>query len=212
MAKQHRKLPAVTVDVSARRIARVYAEALLNAAEKQGQAEDVVEELESLVIDLFAAHPQLETLFSSAALGRHARAGALEKAFSGRASDVFFQFLMVLNEHERLELIRAIAVEARELMLQRSGQVRVSVTSAVPLPESIHASLLERIRAAYQLEPLLEARVNPELLGGMKIRIRDLQFDATVSTVLENLNKDLLARSSHEIQSRRDSFSSADGN
>ena len=60
-------------DVSARRIAKVYAETLLNSAQKQGQEEAVLEELNSLVRDVFEKDPRLETLLSSAAMGRIAR-------------------------------------------------------------------------------------------------------------------------------------------
>ena len=56
-------------DVSARRIAKVYAAALLNTAEKLGQAEAVLAELDSLVRDVFEKVPRLEVLLSSAAVG-----------------------------------------------------------------------------------------------------------------------------------------------
>src|SRR4030095_7169666 len=94
----HKKEPAVTADVSARRIARVYAEALLNAADKKGQTAQVLDELDGLVDDVFNRHPQLEVLFSAAAVGRHVRQAAIEKAFTAKTSDTFVNFLLVLNE------------------------------------------------------------------------------------------------------------------
>lgn len=205
-----KKTPQVTIDVSARRIARVYAEALLNAADRRQQSDAVLEELRSLVRDVFERDPRLEVLLSSAALGRKARQEAIEKAFAGKTSEIFFNFLLTLNDHERLELLRAILEEAEALYMQRRGQLSVLVRSAVPLPDHVRQQLVERIRARFQREPVLEEKVEPELLGGMKIRIGDLQVDATASTYLENLKKYFLARSSHEIQSRRDRFSSAE--
>jgi F0F1-type ATP synthase delta subunit len=89
-------------DVSARRIAKVYATALLDSAQKEGQAEAVVAELESLVRDVFEKDPRLEMLLSSAAIGRHARHESLRKIFAGRASKTFLNFVQVLNDHERL--------------------------------------------------------------------------------------------------------------
>ena len=56
-------------DVGAQRIARIYAEALLNAAEKRGQADGILEELESLVQDVFRADPHFETFLASPAVG-----------------------------------------------------------------------------------------------------------------------------------------------
>ena len=202
----------VSVDVSVRRIARVYAEALLNAAEKSGQTEQVLEELHSLVGDVFDVDPRLEILLSSAAMGRKGRDEAIQKVFGDRASPLFFNFLQILNEHERLELIRPVLAEAEALNLERHNQVKVFVQTAVPLPDDLRQSLLERLRVNMKSEPILEVRVVPELIGGMKFRIRDLQVDATISSYLDNLKTYFLSRSSHAIQSRRDRFSSADGN
>src|SRR5437016_5859642 len=92
-------------DVGAERLARVYAAALLAAADSAGQTQQVMEELDSLIDDVFAGAPRLEALFAGAAVGRKARRAALEKAFAGRASPSFYNFLLVLNEHERLDLL-----------------------------------------------------------------------------------------------------------
>ena len=155
---------------------------------------------------------KLAALFSSAAVGVLPRRAALDKAFAGRASEVFLAFLQVLNSHERLDLIAAIRQAAHEIDDERKNRLHVLVQSAVPLPESISSALTERIRGAFHKEPVLHARVDKTLLGGLKIRIGDLQVDSTVRNYLDNMKKQILARSSHEIQSRRDRFSSADGN
>jgi F-type H+-transporting ATPase subunit delta len=197
-------------DVGARRIARVYAEALLNAADKQGQMETVVGELESLVRDVFDADDRLEILLGGAAIGRHARAAAIEKLFQARASEIFYRFLLVLNDHDRLGLLRAIRAEARDLFDERTRRLRVLVTTAVPLSEVQKERIESRVRERFKLEPVLVPRIDPDLLGGIKIRIGDRQFDGSVRARLDLLSQQLLARSSHEIQSGRDRFSAAD--
>ena len=203
------KIDAEIWDVSARRIARVYAEALLNAAEKQGQAEAVLEEIDSLVRDVFNQDARLETMFSGAAVGRYARADALEKVFKSRASETFFRFLLVLNDHERLDLLRIILTEAHNLYDERHRRLRVLVYSAVPISDAQKQAIEAGVRDRFQLEPVLVPKLDPSLLGGLKIRIGDRQFDATVRSRLDQLRQQLLARSSHEIQSGRDRFSTA---
>src|SRR5437879_408472 len=133
-------------DVGAQRVARVYAEALLNAADKQGQADAVFEELDSLVHDVFTAQPEFEVLLSSAAAGRKARAEVLRVVFADRASELFYNFLQVLNDNERLDLLRGIHVAYRELHDERAGRVRVQVRSAVPLADEQKSRLAQRIR------------------------------------------------------------------
>src|SRR5438093_13556934 len=89
-----------TVDVGAQRVARVYAEALLNAAEKRGQAAEILEQLDSLVRDVLSKDPQLEAFLSSHAVGRDKKAGVIRSVFDNRASELFVSFLQLLNEHE----------------------------------------------------------------------------------------------------------------
>jgi F-type H+-transporting ATPase subunit delta len=197
-------------DVSARRIAKVYAEALLNAADQQGNTEQVLAEFDSLVREVFEKEPRLEVLLTGAAVGRHARAELLRKVCTGRASGTFANFLQVLNDHERLHLFRPILSAAVEMYDERHRRLRVFVSSAVALPDDIRQRLQERVRARFNLEPVLITRVEPALLGGLKVRIGDKQFDGTVVSKLDGLRDQILARSSHEIQSRRDSFSTGE--
>src|SRR2546421_7639696 len=114
-----------TADVTAQRVARVYAEALLNAAEQAGQGDVVLDEVRSLIHDVFKKEPKLEVLLSSAAVGRERREEIIRRSFEGNASEVFTNFLLVLNNHERLELLRPILAALRELHDQRAGRVRV---------------------------------------------------------------------------------------
>jgi len=121
-------------DVSAQRIARVYAEALYAAAEKQGQADEILGELEALVDDVLRRDERLRMLFG-AAVGRDVRRDAIAKAFDGRASPILVSFLQVLNGHERLVLVKPIARAYRELADEKARRVRVLVTTAVPLAD-----------------------------------------------------------------------------
>ncbi len=212
MAVQPNLSPAekeALADVSAQRVARVYAEALLNAAGKRGEADEVVAEVESLVQNVFRAAPSFEAFLSSGAAGRDRKAALLETVFQQRASELVLNFLLVLNNHDRLELLRAIAAELRELYEERNNRVRVHVISAAPLADDQRERLLQELRNTYHFEPILQQSVNPDLLGGMAVRIGAWVFDGSVRTKLEKLRKQLIERSSHEIQSGRDRFSTA---
>ncbi len=191
-------------DVTAQRVARVYAVALLDAAEKKQQGDAVLEELRSLIDDVFKANAQIEVLLSSAAVGRKKRHEIIQKVFAGRSSELLLHFLLVLNDHERLELLRPALVALQELHDERAGRRRGLVTRAAPLPDEQRDRLFAQLAAASRWTPVLETRVDPDLLGGLKIRVGDLQLDATVRTALETIRTEILASSSHEIQSRRD--------
>ena len=65
--------------------------------------------------------------FFSGAIGREKRAVALKAAFDGRASELIRNFLMVLNEHDRLNLLGPILSTYQELLEERTGKMRVQV-------------------------------------------------------------------------------------
>ena len=199
-------------DVSALRVARVYAEALLNAADKQGQSEQVLESLDSLIRDLFPAEPQFEAFLTSSAVGRERRAQVIDKVFENKASVLFVDFLKVLNQHERLNLLRPILAAAKELRDERAKRIRVQVRSAVPLANEQANRLRQQLRDTLKLDPILQTEVDPELLGGVVLRVGDWLYDASVRAKLDSIRNQLIARSSHEIQSGRDRFSIANGN
>src|SRR5262249_39946946 len=142
-------------DVSAQRVARVYAEALLNAAEKEGQADAVFEGLESLVFEVFKASPELETFLSGSSVGRYHKAELIRSVSEGRASPLVSTSLMALTRRERLDLLRPILVSLRELRDQRARRLRIQVFSAVPLADDQRGRLEHGLRNYFNLEPVL---------------------------------------------------------
>jgi len=190
-------------------VARVYAEALLAAAGGAGQIDGVLEELESFIKDVFPAQPQFETYLNSLAIGRDRKEALLRSALGQKASPVFLQFLLVLNNHDRLDLLRPILAQCRILNDQRLHRVPVHVTSAVPIPPDQRQKLLAELRELMKNEPVLQEKVDPNLIGGLIIRVGDYLYDASVRTQIDTIRTQLIEKASHEIQSRRDRFSSA---
>jgi F-type H+-transporting ATPase subunit delta len=202
----------VSVDVDTQRVAKVYAESLYGAAAEHDQAQQVLEELQGLVSDVFKADPKIEVFLTSVIIGRDRKADLIKTAFSTRSSETFSNFLSVLNDHDRLDLIRPILTAYRELFDQRSGRIHVHVRSAQPLPDDQRERLVQELKKAFQREPILESRVDPDLLGGLVVQVGDWLYDASVRSNLDTLRNQIIERSSHEIQSGRDRFSTAIGN
>ena len=191
------------------RLAHIYAEALLDVAEARGQVDAVGEELAGVVEGVFAADPRIERLFSSRAVQRARKEEFLRETFAGKVNPLMLNFLFVLNRKDRLDILRPIHLGYRNLLDERNKRVRVSVRSAVPLDEPQQNRLRDTLRQALKLEPILQVRIEPELLGGLVVQIGDEVYDSSVRTRIEALRNQLLSRSSHEIQVRRDRLSSA---
>ena len=200
------------LEVGTERIARIYAEALLRAAAKKDQADEILEELQALLDKVFKADPQFEAFLASGAVDRKRKAAVLDAVFAGRASDLLLNFLLVLNDHERLDVLHPIVAAYQELLNERAGRIKVQVRSAVPLPDDQKERLREQLRTALHKEPLLETETDPDLLGGLVVRVGDWLYDESVQAQLENIRNQIIARSSYEIQSGRNRFSTAIGN
>ena len=195
------------MDDEARHVSRVYAESLYRAAEKENQVDAVLDELEGIIRDIFDRDGGLELFFSSAAIGRDRKGEVIRAAFDGRVSGVLRQFLDVLNEHDRLDMLRSIASAYRTLYDKKTHRVVVLVTSAVALTDDERGRIVNQLKNVSHLEPILQENVDPDILGGIIIRIQDWVYDASVRSRLLAIRQQLMERSSHGIQSGRDRFS-----
>lgn len=191
----------------ARRIATVYAEALLSVAVDNGQIDAIGDELAGIVGALIGS-PEIERALTSPVVRKSAKGPIIESAFKGKVSGVLYQFLVVLNSKDRLGLLRHVLAAYRLLQDEVAKRVRVTVRSAVALTDAQTEHLRQAVGHATGMEPAITAKIDPELLGGMIVQVGDHVFDSSVRNRIENIRNQLLARSSYEIQAGRDRFSS----
>ncbi len=194
-------------DIDVLRVARVYAQALLRNAQKADKVDEIQEHFDGL----FPAHVdhdqdprKLANLMTSGAIPRHRRAAVIDDAFRGRADDLFVDFLQTLNAHERLDIVRAVGAEYRDLRDELYKRVRFQVRTAVPLSDEQRERIVARAREAFATEPVLVEVIDPDLIGGMQVQVGDHLYDLSLKARLHAIKNQLIERSSHEIQRRRD--------
>ncbi|MFO0841955.1 MAG: ATP synthase F1 subunit delta [Gemmataceae bacterium] len=132
----------------------------------------------------------------------------IRKAFEGKSSPAFVRFLGVLNAHDRLDMLRPVRGAFRAIHDRKTHRLAVHVKSAVPLTDEERGRLIADVKSLGQLEPVLDEVVDPEILGGLIIRVNDWVYDASVRSRLQAVQSQLVERSSHGIQSGRDRFGS----
>jgi F-type H+-transporting ATPase subunit delta len=211
MAKNGKKSNSA-VDVGARQVAEIYAKALLGAAEAAGNADAMVAELDTLVLEVVDQYPDFADVLFSAIIKPEEKLGIVDRVLTGRVSAQLLQFVKVLVKHGRLDVIRQIrdaAIEQLDIMRRRA---RVEVTTAAPMTDAIVERINQAVRARLQQEPQLVQVVDPELIGGIVIRVGDTVYDGSVASSLERARVEMINRSVHEIQSRRDRFRHSEGN
>jgi F-type H+-transporting ATPase subunit delta len=188
-------------------VARRYAEAFVDAAEKEGGAGPALEELVEIEEDVLKPYPRFAEILGSSRVPTAEKDRILLQLFDGRASSLVLRFLRVLNRHGRLDLMRVVQREAQSIWDRRNRRIPVKVRSAVPLDEGQLQSLRDRLARLVAGTPILNVSTDPTLIGGLVVQVGDTLYDASVKSRLAQLRHRLIEGKTHEIQSRRDQFS-----
>ncbi len=200
------------IDVGREHVGSVYAEALLASAQKAGALDEVVETFDSLVYDVLADFPRFEAILASRLIAHDEKIEILDRVFGGKTSPLFLDFLKVVCRHERLDCLRAIHRQTHVLYDEIKNRIPVRLTTPVAIDDALVARIKENIKKLIGGEPILRCDTDPELIGGAVLRIGDTVYDGSIATSLQNTAQQMIDRSVHEIQSRRDRFSNPAGN
>jgi F-type H+-transporting ATPase subunit delta len=175
-------------------LAVTYARSLLDLANEQKQAQEVGQEMAALS-EIVAANPIFRDYLADPGISRSERTAAVEKIFRGRVSPLVYNFLGVLNNHDRLRLIEQIASAYDELLDEQIGNIEVDVTSAVRLSPTELEQVRQRVSRALSKNAILHPYVDDAILGGLVVRVEDRVVDASVRSQLEAIRRQLLATS-----------------
>jgi F-type H+-transporting ATPase subunit delta len=204
---QARRIRHRTVlDESAVELSRPYAEAFINVVDRDGQADAALEELDAILADVFRAYPDFDEILSAPGFPTSEKDRILVAALEGRAMPVVLRFLRVLNKNGRLELLPAVAKQARALLDRRRNRKAVTVRSAVPLDDAQRAALRDRLAKLAQAEPVVSYEVDPALIGGLVVQVGDDVYDASVRARLDQLRRRVVAARTRDLASRRALF------
>jgi F-type H+-transporting ATPase subunit delta len=199
--RQHDK-----IDASRQHLGTVYAKALLGAAEKAGQAELAVEEIEALVRDVLNKLPQLDAALKSPRLTHEERLPILQKAFGSKLSHTTLTFLKVVSEHSRLDCLRAIAKAARKQLDTARGRVEVLVETAYPLSNPVRERITARLTQLLGKQVILQTQVNEDLLGGLVVRVGDTVYDASLAARLQRMEAVTLEQTKQTLRESLERF------
>lgn len=186
-------------------VARLYARALLELTETDGTTDEVLAELTGLA-ELVSRGDETLTFLESPLVKPESRTRLFEEVLRGKVQDVTVDTLQVMNRRERAGLVPELAQAfLAEVDALRAVDV-ARVVSAVPLSAEQGRSLAATIEKKTSRKVRLQEQVDPEILGGLIVQLRDFKYDHSVAREMRVLHDQLLDRASHEIvKSREDS-------
>jgi F-type H+-transporting ATPase subunit delta len=133
----------------------------------------------------------------------------LDRAFQKKMSRELLNFVKVLARRGRFEAVRPVQIAARRLLNELRGRVEVQLTSAAPIDAATNQLILARLKSTLGRDVDLRTRVDPELIGGMVIRVGDTVYDGSISNQLQQLRGELVARAATTLRSQSDRFAVA---
>lgn len=168
-------------------IAQVYARALFEVARERGVLDVVREQLDAFVRALQENRSLAVFLFSPYFSAEEKKDG-LRRAIEG-ADPTFMSFLETLIERHRMPAIFRIRARYEQHWDEENRLLPVEVTSAVDLDEATVQSIGERIRAQTGRTVQLSSRVDPDILGGIVLRVGNMILDASIRNRLDQVRR-----------------------
>jgi F-type H+-transporting ATPase subunit delta len=168
-------------------IATVYARSLFEVAKEQDKLDTVRDEIGEFA-DALNGSRELQMFLFSPYFSTQEKSDGLGKAVSG-ADETTTNFLELLVEKHRMPVIFRIRAELDQLWEEENKRLPVQVTSAVELSKETVKQIGDKIAAQTDRKVDLSSIVDPDILGGIIVRVGNSVLDASIRNRLENFRK-----------------------
>lgn len=177
--------------MSARASAGRYARALLDVVSREGNPEQVDQELTAFA-GLVAANPDLQRALTNPAVPVRAKRAVLDSLLPRLTlSPPLAKLLLLIADRDRLAIVADVAALYRERLMELRQIIRAEVVTAAPLPPDRLAQFETRLAAATGRQVTMTARVDPALIGGAVARVGSIVYDGSIATQLARIRERL---------------------
>ena len=168
-----------------------YARSLLELATERDEVETIANEVDQLgtILD---ENPLFAKFIKDPAISPDERAELMDKTFGGKLTPLLGNFLKLLNERGRLGRLPLIVDAFEHRLDEQLGKVEVDVTVAERLDDAGLERVRQRVSEALKRDAVVHQYVDPEIIGGMVLRVGDKIIDASVRRQLEAMRERLM--------------------
>jgi F-type H+-transporting ATPase subunit delta len=170
-------------------IAEVYARALFDVAKEHDVLEEIRDELNEFTDALEdEENRELRLFFFSPYFSSEEKKEAVGKVVDD-ADERFVNFLKLLAERHRIPVLPRIRRRFEALWADENRLLPVTVTAAVELDDELVNGIGSRIEEQTGRKVELSSMVDPDVLGGLVVRVGNMVLDASVRNRLEKIRK-----------------------
>ncbi|MEM6689326.1 MAG: ATP synthase F1 subunit delta [Planctomycetota bacterium] len=200
---------STVMDIEAEQVGKTYGEAIIAAAQKENAAEAVVADLNRLVDDYLGGSRELSAALGSPRVSVDEKLRIIDRVFGGDFHPLLVKFLKVMAGRERLQYLSAVASAATEMIDSMMNRAVAMITTAVPLDDHLRGEIQNRLSQTLHQEVRLKESVDPDLIGGMVIRVGDRVYDSSVKNRLERIGRKTKSGFATQLMQRFDQFTNS---
>ena len=164
-----------------------YAQALFDLASDQNEVATVEADLKSLKAAI-ADSRELRVLIASPTFSAEDKGkGLVAVGAAAKFNMTTLKFLGLLAENGRASALPAVIAGFERLAAAGRGAVSAEVVTAVPLSAAQARGVAAALRQALGKDPEISTRVDPAILGGIKVKVGSRLFDASLKSKLDSL-------------------------
>jgi F-type H+-transporting ATPase subunit delta len=170
-----------------------YAEALMSLAKDSNLTERFGQDAATM-LETLQSSPDLQAALSNPFVQPEAKKAILNQLFASQVDGYMLRFLQLLVDRRRIMFLDAICKQYQSLLRQLTNTLLAQVISTVELTESQRYAVVDKVKSmtgAAQVE--LETSIDPELIGGVIIKIGSQVLDASIRGQLRRLTNSLLS-------------------
>lgn len=172
-------------------IAKRYAESLFASASSKKDSEEIIANMRSFA-ELLAGSEDLQHVVKSPVFSEKQKSSAVAAiAKKAKYGKTFTNFLLVLAENGRLNMVASILKSAERHLGAMSGLVDAEMTTAYELTDKELEAVQKKLAKQLGRDVSIRGKVDEEILGGMTLRVGSTLIDDSVRTKLERLERNL---------------------
>jgi F-type H+-transporting ATPase subunit delta len=171
-------------------VTRRYAKALFDIAQREGTAERIETDLETLDA-LLRATPNLLRVLRAPVIDRERKKALLRTIFADKISGLALRFLFLIVDKRREAILPDINREFRRLSYEHRNIQPVTVRVATRMTAEERAALIQALEARTGKTIEIQEEIAPELIGGAVLRVGDTIIDGSVAGHLRRLRQRL---------------------
>jgi F-type H+-transporting ATPase subunit delta len=174
-------------------VARRYATAVFSLAQDNKATEAVGGDLRAISAAI-SSDDTVRRFFISPVIDRGEKTKALAAAFEPRVGQIALHTLLLLVRKRREALLGAIVEEYEKLLLAESRREPLEIASARPLEKAELDAIVARLSRKFGKAFEVTEKVEPEILGGVRITMGDRYVDGSIAGRLDELSRLLFAK------------------